>query len=214
MCSRSLIGGQGFAVKRGKLDPGCLPFLCDTSHRSPSPPAERHAPGPLCLNTARSGKRDGQSASLPIAHLIQAPIMGQDTNTPKSASRVNLDHFDPDGVRELSRTLSQSSMQARRKSVRSDNTLASEQPFSLERTLHAALDKYVPLDSPRHGWRLTTLIDNMVLISRGGSSAFTSRTFALLALAPPRLTRKPSDLCSTPRLFGGGAEVHSARQQG
>ena len=62
-------------------------------------------------------------------------------NTPKSASRVNLDHFDPEGVRELSRTLSQSSAQAKRRSVKSDNTLAPEEPFSLEKTLRAVLDK-------------------------------------------------------------------------
>ena len=61
---------------------------------------------------------------------------------PKSASRVNLDHFDPEGVRELSRTLSRSSAQARLTSVRSEKTLASEEPFSLEKTLRITLDKY------------------------------------------------------------------------
>ena len=60
-----------------------------------------------------------------------------------SASRVSLDHFDPEGVRELSRSLSRSSTQARVTSVRSDKTLATDEPFSLEKTLRAALDKYV-----------------------------------------------------------------------
>jgi len=60
----------------------------------------------------------------------------------KSASRVNLDHFDPEGVRELSRTLSRSSAQARLTSVLSEKTLASEEPFSLEKTLRITLDKY------------------------------------------------------------------------
>lgn len=72
--------------------------------------------------------------------------MGQDTNTPKSASRVNLDHFDPEGVQQLSRTLSQNSARVKQKSVHSDNTLAAEQAFSLERTLRAVLDKCVPSD--------------------------------------------------------------------
>ena len=71
--------------------------------------------------------------------------MEQDnTQNPKSASRVNLDHFDPQGVRELSRTLSRSSKQARPVTARSDDTLTPEQPFSLEKTLRSALDKYVP----------------------------------------------------------------------
>lgn len=69
--------------------------------------------------------------------------MGHES-TLNSSSRVNLDHFDPDGVQQLSRTLSKSSIQARQKSVLSDNTLAPEQAFSLERTLRAALDKSVP----------------------------------------------------------------------
>lgn len=68
--------------------------------------------------------------------------MAEQDNTTKSASRVNLDHFDPEGVRELSRTLSQSSAQAKQRSVRSDRTLTPEEPFSLEKALRAALDRY------------------------------------------------------------------------
>ena len=68
-------------------------------------------------------------------------MAGQD-NTTKSASRVSLDHFDPEGVRELSRTLSRPSPQLKRRSTRSDQTLAAEEPFSLERTLRAALERY------------------------------------------------------------------------
>ena len=73
-------------------------------------------------------------------------MAGQD-NKSQSASQVSLDHFDPEGVRELSRTLSRSSAQAKQKSIRSDRTLAPEEPFSLERALRAALDRYVVLHS-------------------------------------------------------------------
>ena len=76
--------------------------------------------------------------------------MGQE-NFSKSASRVNLDHFDPEGVRELSRTLSQPPPQAKRTSVRSDRTLSPDEDFSLEKTLRAAIDKYVSLVSPDAG---------------------------------------------------------------
>ena len=69
--------------------------------------------------------------------------MAKQERVPKSASRVSLDHFDPEGVRELSRTLSRSSAQAKVRSVRSDQTLAPEEPFSLEKILRTALDKYV-----------------------------------------------------------------------
>ena len=73
-------------------------------------------------------------------------MAGQD-NTAKSASRVSLDHFDPEGVRELSRTLSQSSAKAKQRSIRSDRTLAPEEPFSLEKALRTALDRYGALRS-------------------------------------------------------------------
>ena len=80
----------------------------------------------------------------------------------KSASRVNLDHFDPEGVRELSRSLSQSSAQARERSLRSDRTLAPEEPFSLEKKLRTVLDRYewliyVPLGSS--SWGVSHKID-------------------------------------------------------
>ena len=71
--------------------------------------------------------------------------MANKGSIPNSPSRVNVDHFDPEGVRELSRTLSQSPAQARVTSVRSDRTLAPEGSFSLEKTLRAVLDKYAPL---------------------------------------------------------------------
>lgn len=73
-------------------------------------------------------------------------MAGQD-NATKSASRVSLDHFDPEGVRELSRTLSQSSAKAKQRSIRSDRTLAPEEPFSLEKALRTALDRYGALRS-------------------------------------------------------------------
>lgn len=127
--------------------------------------------------------------------------MAEQDNTPKSASRVSLDHFDPEGVRELSRTLSQSSAQARVTSVRSDKTLAPEEPFSLEKILRTALDKYVQFTFCTLTFRrilydgmcLTTLAGNMTLISRGENLAYTSRTFASLALAQQRLIRGQLD---------------------
>ena len=67
--------------------------------------------------------------------------MAGQVNIPKSASRASLDRFDPEGVRELSRTLSRPSPQPGKRSIRSDNTLAAEEPFSLEKTLRAALDR-------------------------------------------------------------------------
>jgi len=70
-------------------------------------------------------------------------MTGQD-NIAKSASRVSLDHFDPEGVRQLSRTLSQSSAHAK-ESLRSESTLAPKEPFSLEKTLRDALGKYAHL---------------------------------------------------------------------
>jgi hypothetical protein len=140
--------------------------------------------------------------------LVSSSIMSQDSN-PKSASRVNLDHFDPDGVQELSRTLSQSSLRQRQKSVLSDKTLGPEQSFSLERTLRAVLDRYAPSDSLVYGSCLNAIIGKMVLISREGSSVYTSGTFALPVLAPLRPTNQPLDPCSTPRLSWEAAEAHS-----
>ena len=66
--------------------------------------------------------------------------MERQENANRSASRISLDHFDPEGVRELSRTLTPA--QPRLTSVRSEKTLADDEPFSLEKTLRAALDKY------------------------------------------------------------------------
>ena len=75
--------------------------------------------------------------------------MAEQDNRTKSASQVNIDHFDPEGVRDLSRTLSQSSAKAKLKRVRSDKTLTPEEPFSLESALRAALDRYgIPLPRP------------------------------------------------------------------
>ena len=68
-------------------------------------------------------------------------MTAQDNKT-KSASQVNLDHFDPEGVRDLTRTLSRSSAQARQRSIPSERTLTPEEPFSLENALRAALDRY------------------------------------------------------------------------
>ena len=138
--------------------------------------------------------------------------MGQDNNT-KSASRVSLDHFDPDGVQELSRTLSQSSPRAGQKSFLSEKTLGPEQSFSLEKTLRAVLDKSVPSDSLGTRPYLTKITGKMVRISREGSSVYTSGTFALLALAQPPPTNQPLDPCSIPRLSCMGAEARSDHLQ-
>ena len=73
-------------------------------------------------------------------------IMGQDNfSNSKPASHVNFDHFDPEGVRDLSRTLTQPSPQAERTRILSDRTLSPDEDFSLEKTLGAALDKCAPV---------------------------------------------------------------------
>jgi len=68
--------------------------------------------------------------------------MARQENVSNPASRVSLDHFDRKDVQELSRSLSQPS-QTKATNVRSDSTLTPDEPFSLEKTLRAALDKYV-----------------------------------------------------------------------
>jgi hypothetical protein len=65
-------------------------------------------------------------------------------NLSKSASRVDLDHFDPEGVRELSQSLAQSLSRLRVTGVRSDTP---NEPFLLEKDLRASLDKYAHFTS-------------------------------------------------------------------
>ena len=106
----------------------------------PSPPTsswggERHR----LLKYIPSRGENVQLTSFPPA--LDSTSMAKQENVSKSASRVSLDHFNPEGVQELSRTLSRPSAQARVTSVHSDKTLAPDEPFSLEKTLRAALDK-------------------------------------------------------------------------
>lgn len=68
--------------------------------------------------------------------------MAEQDDILKSAAQVDLDHFDPEGVRELTRTLTQSSAQPRVRNIPSDKTLAPTEPFSLEKTIRASLGKY------------------------------------------------------------------------
>ena len=100
----------------------------------------------------------------------------------KSASLEDADHFDSEWVPE---------------------------PYSLDKSLYAAIDEYVPSDSRNNSQRLTTAVGNMILISREESSVYTSGTFALPDLALQRLTKRPLDLCSTLRLSGKSAGIHS-----
>lgn len=146
---------------------------------------------------------------LPLICSQSSFTMEKQDNTPKSASRVNLDHFDPEGVRELSRTLSRSSAPPRVKSVRSDKTLASEEPFSLEKTLRAALDKYAHFCRISVNWLcLTAFVGNMIPISREENLVYTSRIFASPVLAQRRLTRQRLDPCSTQRPSGRNAKIN------
>ena len=132
-------------------------------------------------------------------------------NTLKSTSRVEPDLFDPVGVQELSQTLCQSSVEEIQKSILSDSTLASEQPFSLEKTLRVALDRCAPSDSHRNGWSHKTFIGNMVPISREGSSEYTSGAFALLVSVPQCPTKQLLGLRSIPKLSGRSTEMHFDR---
>jgi len=71
---------------------------------------------------------------------------GQQYNRPES--QLNLDHFDPEGVRDLSLVLKRASTL---RQIRSDRTLTPEQPFSLEAALREVLDRYVnPLLQASH----------------------------------------------------------------
>lgn len=63
-----------------------------------------------------------------------------------TASQVNVDFFDPAGVRHLNRTLSQMSTQndqQQASSVHSDATLTTDGPFDFEKTLRNVMKKYV-----------------------------------------------------------------------
>ena len=115
-------------------------------------------------------------------------------NAAKSASRVNLNHFDPGGVREPSLSLSQSSARARERSLRSDRTLAPGEPFSLEKSsapfLTGTGGSFAFRWVSYHGACLTTLIGNIILMSRGENLVYTSRIFALLVLVPQCLTKQ------------------------
>jgi len=68
--------------------------------------------------------------------------MAEQDDITGSASQVTIHHFDPEGVQDLARTLSQSSAKARLRNVRSDRTLTPDEPFSLKAALRAALDRY------------------------------------------------------------------------
>ena len=75
--------------------------------------------------------------------------MAKQENVLKSVSQVSLDHFNPEGVRELSRSLSKSSARIETTSVCSVRSFVIDEPFSLEKALRAALYKYAysPLNS-------------------------------------------------------------------
>ena len=77
--------------------------------------------------------------------VLYSPSMAEQFGFSESVSRVTLDQFGPDGIRQLSRTFSRSSGQPGLRSVRSDGTLVPVQAHSLEKTLRATLDKYALL---------------------------------------------------------------------
>ena len=111
--------------------------------QDPSQPAHFAARVPIQsrqLKYLPSMERNIRSAS--PSPVLDSPLMSGQINTSNSAPRVSIDHFDPEGVLRLSRTLSQSSGGPGLRSVRSDGTLAPDEPFSLEKTLRATFDKY------------------------------------------------------------------------
>ena len=134
-------------------------------------------------------------------------------NASQSASRVSLDHFDPEGVRELSKTLTRTSTQVKETSVRSSKSLEFDEPFSLETTLRTALDKYAHFIFYWVIGYLTTSIGSMKPVSGKGSLVCTSRTSKSLVSAQQRLTKQPSDRYSTPKSSGRNSKVHGNRPQ-
>ena len=81
------------------------------------------------------------------------------------------------------------------------------EPFSLEKVLRAAPDECASPDSSGDGWYLTISLGSMILILREERLVYISETFALVALAPRRLTKQPLGPCSTPKPSGRGAEM-------
>ena len=134
-------------------------------------------------------------------------MAGQE-NVSKSAFRVSLIHLDPGDLRQLSKTLTRSSSQAEVTSVYSDEFLVSEESFSLEKTLRAALDKYAHFTFYQVIGYLTTLIGNMTPVSREESSAYTSRTSTSPVSAQQPLTKRQSDPYSTPKSSGSNSKAH------
>jgi len=90
--------------------------------------------------------REQNAQVVHLSPVIDSTLMARQEIVSNSTSRVSLDHFDRKSVRELSRSLSQSS-QAKAKNV-CDSTLTPDEPFSLEKTLRAALDKYTCFINP------------------------------------------------------------------
>jgi len=169
-----------------------------------------HAPDDRCLNIFHPERECLTHLPPPFASSME----GQGNKT-KSASQVNLDHFDPEGVRNLSRTLSRSSAQAKLRPVRSDRTLTTDQPFSLENALRAALDRcgnfpFAHRDLPlltTSGSCSVAFTGRAIPVSRGGSLVYTSGVFAFSVLARQLLIKKPLGRCSTRRSSGRHAGV-------
>ena len=97
--------------------------------------------------STRSPSLPSQSVSpvIPSTSLSKRP---QQDHRPSCASKVDVDFFDPDGVRNLNRTLSHMStgrVRERSPSVSaiSDDTLITEGPFDFERTLRTIMRRYV-----------------------------------------------------------------------
>ena len=147
--SPALIGGHSFAVSVASDAEDLCPvaYSATLTCRSPSRPFHRGDSKPE--PTTRLLKylpsfviANKRSLCLLSSAINSIPMAGQ-VNASKSASRVSLDHFDPEGVQQLSRALSKSSGQQGPRSVRSDGTLAPDEPFSLEKILRSAFDRYV-----------------------------------------------------------------------
>lgn len=102
----------------------------------------------LAAHVTRSPALPPQKISPVIAST--SLLRPQQDHRPSCASRVDVDFFDPDGVRNLNRTLSHMSAgrvvdDAQSFSAISDDTLITDGPFDFERTLRTMMKRWVPV---------------------------------------------------------------------
>lgn len=106
------------------------------------------------------------------------------------ASHVDVDFFDPSGVRQLNRTLSRMSSNqgdVESASTYSDATLTTSGPFDFERTIRVVMKKCVPFLST-HKKEANNLSDATRLTLNSDTSGFSSRICASSDWGLPRRT--------------------------